>query len=207
MSFAPARQMDEIRSPLSAYAKAAITALFGVALGLAATELTTSGDFPFGATQAGLWTAWPRTGALDIDPYAHAIVARRAEAPLGNGEGMMFLAQRDADQRALDGSCEYFVEGQTPAARYWTMAIFAPSGRPVDVGAGRTWVSSADVLRDATGQAQIVIAPSARAGNWIASPNGRAFVIALNLYDAAAPSSQAALHGVSMPAIRRGACL
>ena len=50
------------------------------------------------------WTVWPKAGAFDADPYTRAIVARKADSPLGNGEGFVFVAREDSDGAALDGS-------------------------------------------------------------------------------------------------------
>ena len=85
MSLFAAHFGNDTRAPLSAYAKSAIAAAVGVALGLVATHLTTEKDYLFGAARSGPWTAWPKAGAFDADPYAHAVIARQANVPLGNG--------------------------------------------------------------------------------------------------------------------------
>ena len=198
---------DEIRSPMSAYAKAGIAAVAGLALGLFATHVATNGLYPFGGVATSAWRIWPKTGALDIDPYARAINARKAEVPLGNGEGLTFLARVDDAGRALDGACDYVVEGQTPAARFWTLTLFSPDGVLLRDAPGRQAVTSSDIVRRASGDIAVVVAPSARAGNWIASPRGRKFVLALNLYDTTASPTQAALEGLSLLSIKRGDCL
>lgn len=196
----------ETRAPMSAYAKTALAAAAGVAMGLAATWFVTAREFPFGAAHSGSWTAWPKTGAADADPYARAIVARRADVPLGNGEGIVFIAHRDADERPLDGRCEYRFEGAMPAARLWTLAVYTPGGRIADVSGEHRELTSAGVLRSSRGEVEIVAASSARAGNWLAVPPARPFALALTLYDAAASPTQTSLEGLGLPAIRRAAC-
>ena len=49
----------------------------------------------FGALTIGAWTAWPKTGSVDIDPYARAIIARSGELPIGTGDGVAFYARTD----------------------------------------------------------------------------------------------------------------
>lgn len=213
MSISPVRfgadtriRLDEIRAPMSAYAKTAIAAAVGVALGLAATYFATLGDFPFGAARTGAWTVWPKAGAFDADPYTRAIVARKADSPLGNGEGLVFVAREDSDGAALDGACEYRVEGAMPVARMWTLSAYTPDGRLLRSDDGHGSASSAGVVRMAGGDTEIVVSPGARPGNWISVAPGRPFALALTLYDAAASPTITSLEGLAMPKIRKVAC-
>lgn len=199
-------RLDEIRAPVSAYAKTALAATVGVALGLAGTYFATHGDFPFGAAHTGPWTVWPKAGAFDADPYTRAIVARKADAPLGNGEGLVFVAREDSDGAPLDGACEYRIEGVMPVARVWTLSAYTPSGGLLRADDGHAVATSAGVVRTATGEADIVVSPGARPGNWISVPQGRPFALALTLYDAAASPTVTSLEGLAMPRIRKGAC-
>ena len=197
---------SELRAPMSAYAKTAIAAALGIGLGLAATWLTTGHSFLFGAAQSGPWIAWPKTGASDADPYERAIIARQAEAPLANGEGIVFVAREDSAGAPLDGACDYSIEGAFPVARLWTVALYAPTGALAPAAAGRREVTSSTALRSQSGEADIIIAPSVRAGNWLAGPKGKQFAIAMTLYDAAASPTQTSLSALSMPRVRKGEC-
>ena len=206
MSVAHYHSVEETRSRLGAYAKSAIAGLVGVALGLAATYVATFGAFPFGAAHSGPWTSWPKAGAADADPYARAIIARQAVAPLGNGEGLAFVATTDDSGRPLDGSCDYRIAGSPPVARLWTLNLFTPEGRLLAPGPGRRAISSDQLLRSAGGEFEIVVAPSARPGNWLSTPNGAPFAIALNLYDTNVSPTQTSLEGLTLLSIKRGAC-
>lgn len=75
---------------LAAYALA-----LGAVLGLASADWATSGGYPFGGVQVGAWTAWPRAGAANADPYTRAVNARRGEIPLAVGEGLLLTAAVD----------------------------------------------------------------------------------------------------------------
>jgi hypothetical protein len=76
-----------------AFLKGGLAALIGIALGLAVTFVTLERGFGFGAVQAGPWTAWPRVGASDIDPYARAVLSRTGEIPLAAAQGIAFYVR------------------------------------------------------------------------------------------------------------------
>ena len=66
------------------------TFLIAAVIGLGATWLTLSRGVAFGSLSIGAWTAWPKSGSVDIDPYARAIIARSGELPTGTGDGVTF---------------------------------------------------------------------------------------------------------------------
>ena len=72
-----------------------ITFLIAAAVGLGATWLTLTRGVAFGSLTIGAWTAWPKSGSVDIDPYARANIARTGELPTGMGDGVAFYAQSD----------------------------------------------------------------------------------------------------------------
>ena len=88
----------------------AVAALFGLGL----TQFALTRGTAFGAITIGAWTAWPKTGTADIDPYARAAVARSGELPIGSGDGVAFFAASDDSGRALDGRCAVTLTGITP---------------------------------------------------------------------------------------------
>jgi hypothetical protein len=54
------------------------------AVGLGATWLALTKGTAFGPLRIGAWTAWPKTGTAEIDPYARAIIARTGELPVAS---------------------------------------------------------------------------------------------------------------------------
>src|SRR3954447_4864315 len=88
----------------------AVAAIFGLGL----TQFALTRGTAFGAITIGAWTAWPKTGTADIDPYARAAVARSGELPIGSGDGVAFFAAGDDNGRALDGRCAVTLSGITP---------------------------------------------------------------------------------------------
>ena len=61
-------------------------------LGISSASIALRGDYPFGGIEVGPWKAWPQVGSREADPYARAIVTRRAEIPLAVGEGLALTA-------------------------------------------------------------------------------------------------------------------
>jgi hypothetical protein len=189
-----------------AFLKGGFAALIGIGLGLAVTFMALERGFGFGAVQAGPWTAWPRVGASDIDPYARAVLSRTGEIPLAAAQGIAFYARSDEAGAPLSGSCDYVLSGAVPAARFWTLTLTHPNGRLVENAAHRYGFTSAEILRRGDNSFAIAIASSARPGNWLPSEAGQRFVLVLKLYDAIASASPSGLAGATTPRITRGRC-
>jgi hypothetical protein len=190
-----------------AFLKGGFAALIGIALGLAVTFITLERGFGFGAVQSGPWTAWPRVGASDIDPYARAVLSRTGEIPLAAAQGIAFYARYDDSGAALSGSCDYVISGAVPATRFWTLTLTDPNGRLVENAAHRYGFTSAEILRRGDNSFAIAVSAAARPGNWLPSDAGARFVMVLKLYDAIASASPAGLAGAATPRITRGRCL
>jgi hypothetical protein len=175
-------------------------------VGLGATWLTLSRGVEFGSLPIGAWTAWPRTGTQDIDPYARAAIAQSGELPVGSGDGVVFLARSDDSGRTLDGHCDVVLSGTTPQARFWTVTLYDPSGRLIANGLDRHGFTSQEIVRRADGSFEIVIAPKARAGNWLPTGNAESYVLALRLYDTPVGVATRAAREAPMPALTVRSC-
>ena len=154
----------------------------------------------------GAWTAWPRAGSREADPYTRAVNARSGDIPLAVGEGLVLRATTDSAGRALDVGCTYRIGATTPQARYWTLTLYDGAGRPV-ASDGRSSFTSAEILREATGGFTIVVAREAHSGNWMMMPPSGAVSLVLRLYDTPASAGSAALDRASLPSIEPGECL
>ena len=64
-------------------------------VGLGATWMTATRGTDFGTLKIGAWTARPKTGTADADPYSRASIARSGELPIGTGDGVAFSATTD----------------------------------------------------------------------------------------------------------------
>jgi hypothetical protein len=175
-------------------------------VGLGTTWLALSRGTAFGAVPIGAWTAWPKTGTRDIDPYARAAFARSGELPLGSGDGIAFVARADDAGRPLDGRCDVLVSGTTPQARFWTLTLYDPQGRLIGNSVDRQGFTSQEIVRNADGSFDIVIAPRARAGNWLPTNAVDGYVLLLRLYDSPVGVATRAAREVPMPALQVQSC-
>ncbi len=138
---------------------------------------------PFGALTLGSWVAWPYNGTQDIDPYAHAAIARSGELPIGSGDGVAFFARNDDTGVPLDGRCETIISGVTPGARYWTVTLYDAEGQLVANSANRYGFTSQEIVRNADGSFDIIIGPRPRPGNWLPSGASGRYLLLIRLYD------------------------
>jgi hypothetical protein len=182
------------------------TLLIAAALGLGATWLTLTRGVAFGALTIGAWTAWPKSGSVDIDPYARAAIARSGELLTGLGDGVAFYAHTDDVGNDLDGRCTYAISGMTPAARYWTVTLYDSEGRLVTNAIDRHGFTSAEILRDADGRFTVTVAPLVRPGNWLPTGGIERFVLVWRLYDTPIGVATRTTKEGPMPAIVRKGC-
>ena len=182
------------------------TLLIAAAVGLGATYFALNRDIAFGPLTIGSWTAWPRTGTRDIDPYARASIARSGRLPVALGDGVGFLARHDDQRRTLDGRCEVVLSGVTPAARYWTVTLYNPEGELVANSLGRHGFTSREIVRRADGSFEIVISPRANPGNWLPTGGIERYILTLRLYDTSVGVSTKEGREVPMPALSTRTC-
>ena len=183
-----------------------VLALGGL-VGLASADWATRGGYPFGGVQVGAWTAWPRAGAANADPYTRAVNARRGEIPLAVGEGLLLTAAADDQGRALDAACSYRIGGGTPPARAWTLTVAGRGPRDPGRPAMREGFTSTEILRSADGRFSVLLGSEVQPGNWLPSPRDSGPVrLALRLYDTPVAASVGTLDRESVPAITRLGC-
>jgi hypothetical protein len=182
------------------------TLILAAVVGLGTTWLTLTRGVAFGALSIGAWTAWPKSGSVDIDPYARAIVSRTGQLPVGTGDGVAFYARSDDAGNAFDGRCTFVISGSTPAARYWTLTLYDAEGRPVANTIDRHGFTSAEIAREADGRFAISVAPRARPGNWLPTGGIEQFVLVWRLYDTPIGVATRTSKEGPMPAIVRKSC-
>ena len=188
------------------FVSSCLTLLLAAAIGLGATWLTLTRGVAFGSMTIGAWTAWPKTGSVNIDPYARATISRTGALPIGVGDGVAFFARTDDAGNVLDGRCTFTVNGMTPAARYWTVTLYDAQGRLVANTIDRHGFTSAEIVRDGAGDFAITVAPRARPGNWLPSGGVEQFVLVWRLYDTPIGVASLTTKEGPMPAIARRTC-
>lgn len=176
------------------------------AVGLGATYFALTRGAAFGALTIGSWTAWPKTGTTEADPYARASIARTGRLPIALGDGLTFLAKTDDKGRRLDGRCDVVLAGVTPAARFWTLTLYNPDGELVANSINRYDFTSQEIVRRADGSFEIVIAPRASPGNWLPTGGIERYILALRFYDTAVGVATKEGREIPMPAIKTGSC-
>jgi hypothetical protein len=170
-------------------------------VGLGTTWLALTRGTAFGAVSIGAWTAWPKTGTRDVDPYARATIARSGELPIGSGDGVAFTARADDRGRPFDGRCDVVISGTTPQARFWTLTLYDPQGRLIGNAIDRQGFTSQEVVRHADGSFEIVVAPRTRAGNWLPTNGVDSYLLVMRLYDSPVGVASRSAREVPMPVV------
>ena len=159
-------------------------------------------------SHVGPWSVWRSAGKPDADPYTKAHVARAGRLPITASTALYFYADKDEKGERLSSDCEYVIEGQPLNAAWWSLAAYDGTGRLVPNKAGRHSFNRTDVARRADGSFRIVLARSARPGNWLPSAEQGSLQLMLRAYglrDATSVLDQdAATRG--LPTIRKVVC-
>ncbi len=185
---------------------ALLALVLAAAVGLGSTWMTTTRGTELGTLTIGAWTARPRTGTVDIDPYSRATITRNGELPIGTGDGIAFAANTDDRKKPLDGRCDVVVSGVTPAARFWTLSLYDTKGRLVANALQRYGFTSQEIVRGADGGFEIRIASRARAGNWLPTGGIERYSLMLRLYDTPVGVATRTKRDAPMPQIATVGC-
>jgi hypothetical protein len=184
--------------------------LFGLAVaaivGLGLTYSALTRGAAFGGLSIESWTAWPKTGTVDADPYARASIARNGRLPTALGDGVSFTVQSDDNGKALDGRCDVVLSGITPTARFWTLTLYNTDGALVANSANRYGFTSQEIVRRVDGSFEVVVGPRANPGNWLPTGGVERYQLLLRLYDTAVGVSTKAGREVPMPAVMTRGC-
>ena len=175
-------------------------------IGLGATYFALTRGAAFGALTIGAWTAFPRTGTVDADPYARASIARSGQLPTGLGDGVSFTATTDDKGQFLDGRCDVTLSGITPTARFWTVTLYNANGQLVANSVNRFGFTSQEIVRNADGTFAIAATPRASPGNWLPTGGIERYRLMLRLYDTPVGVSTRAGKEVPMPTISTERC-
>src|ERR1700726_3669379 len=127
--------------------------------------MTATRGTDLGPLTIGAWTARPKTGTADVDPYSRASIARSGELPIGTGDGIAFSATTDDKKKPLDGRCDVVVSGVTPAARFWTLTLFDRKGHLVANSLQRYGFTSQEIIRGPDGGFEIRVPHACAPGN------------------------------------------
>lgn len=180
--------------------------LLATVVGVGATWMTTTRGTEIGALTIGPWTARPRTGTADVDPYSRATIVRNGELPIGTGDGVAFTATADDKKKPLDGRCDVVVSGVTPPARFWTLTLYDRKGHLVANSLQRYGFTSQEIVRASDGSFEIRIASRSRAGNWLPTGGIERYALMLRLYDTPVGVATRTQRDAPMPSIKTVGC-
>ncbi len=130
----------------------------------------------------GPWSVWREAGKPDADPYTKAHMARMGRLPITATSALYFFASSDETGKQLSSDCEYVIEGRPLNAAWWSLAAYDGTGRLIPNKAGRHSFNRTDVARRADGSFRIVLARSARPGNWLPSAKQGSLKLVLRAY-------------------------
>src|ERR1700752_5399223 len=168
--------------------------------------MTANKGTEIGTLKIGGWTARPKSGTSDIDPYSRATIVRSGELPVGTGDGVAFTATTDDRNRSPDGRCDVVVSGVTQAARFWTLTLYDPKGQLVANTLQRYGFTSQEGIRGADGQFEVRVASRARSGNWLPTGGIERYALMLRLYDTPVGVATRTQRDAPMPQIATVGC-
>src|SRR3954447_23018292 len=180
--------------------------MIAAGVGVGATWMTATRGTDLGTLTIGAWTARPKTGTADVDPYSRASIARSGELPVGTGDGVAFSAAKDDKNRPLDGRCDVVVSGVTPAARFWTLTLYDPNGRLVANSLQRYGFTSQEIVRGSDGGFEVRVASRSRAGNWLPTGGIERYVLMLRLSPAPVGVATRPQRDAPMPLVATVGC-
>ena len=180
--------------------------VIAAAVGVGSTWLAVSRGVTIEGLTVGAWTARPKIGTAEIDPYARAEIERRGELQLALGDGVAFVARTDDADRPLDGRCDVVVSGVTPAARFWTLTLYDAKGHLVANSLQRYGFTSQEIIRASDGAFEVRVAARSRSGNWLPTGGIERYALMLRLYDTPVGVATRTQRDAPMPSIATMGC-
>jgi hypothetical protein len=176
------------------------------AVGLGSTYMTSTRGTDLGTLTIGAWTARPKSGSSDIDPYSRASIARSGELPIGTGDGIAFLGhhrrQEEAARRALRRGRQ---RGDAGGPVLDADAV-RPQGHLVANSLQRYGFTSQEIVRGSDGAFEIRVAARSRAGNWLPTGGIERYALMLRLYDTPVGVATRTQRDAPMPSISTVDC-
>ena len=182
------------------------TFILAAAIGLGSTWVALTRNTGFSTLQIGAWTARPKTGTADIDPYSRAAIARSGALPVAIGDGVAFVARTDDNGRPLDGRCDAVLSGTTPAARFFTLTLYDPDGKLVPNSLDRQGFTSEELVRHQDGSFEVEVSPRASPGNWLPTGGVERYILVIRFYDTSVGVATRAEREAPMPSVKTGGC-
>ncbi len=130
----------------------------------------------------GPWTIWYAAGNPNADPYTKAYLAREGRLPITSTSALYYYGRSDDAGEPLTSRCDYVIDGEPINAAWWSLAVYDNSGRLIPNNAARYSFNRTDIIRSPNGRFRIVLASTARDGNWLPTGDREALVVLLRIY-------------------------
>jgi hypothetical protein len=135
-----------------------------------------------GALTIGSWTAFPKIGSPDADPYSKARTSREGILALGSAEGIAFSAATDSAGNKLRAECSYRIEGSVPTSRFWTLAAITEQPPP-EKAERLPALNSQSILRTSDSSFAVTVTSHPAPGNWLVVAGVGPMSLLLTVYD------------------------
>ena len=178
----------------------------GLGLGGVISWQTLRENQGFGAVNVGPWTAWPKAGSAEADPYTDARVAADGDVPLGAAEGISFTAETSGDGQILRRQCAYRLSGKLPSSGFWAVTATGVSGEALlDRTGNPSALTSALASYGSDGSIDIIARSELSSGNWLPVEGSGPFLLNMRLYDTPVTSMSTVIE-LQMPDITLIGC-
>jgi hypothetical protein len=159
--------------------------LAGVLLGLLVSALQLRSSAAFG-TAAGPWRLSLLAGSAEADLLTRARVALGGLLALNREETMYFIAVTDSAGQPLRSRCRWRISGVPPAARWWSLTVYADDFHLFADEQRRYSINSATAPLDAQGRFSVTTGPTPPSDGqsaWLPTPGDRGLVLTLRAYN------------------------
>lgn len=190
-----------LRRILAWIAAVAVGIVLGAASAWATLEIWSKGS----GERYGQWTFNRAAGSSAAGPYTRAIIAREGLLALSAREALYFNLTEDQDGRSLSEDCIYELAGREPAARWWSVTLYAEDAYLAQNSDHAHSVDASHVQTGPDGIWRIRIAPvRGDAANWLSSRAARRdFSLTLRVYN---PQRDFRADADTLPRLRRSSC-
>lgn len=163
----------------------AVAVLAGLVLGLGSAWAALSIGQSNLMENYGGWSHSRAAGSTAAGPYTRAIIAREGLLALSAREALYFTLDADERGRPLSESCIYELSGRDPAARWWSVTLYADDDYLARNTDHAHSADASDVRAARDGYWRVRISPvKGDAVHWISSRSaGRGFSLTLRVYN------------------------
>lgn len=179
--------------------------IVGIGLGAASAWATLKIERHSFGERYGHWTHSRAAGSTAAGPYTRAIIAKEGLLALSASEALYFNLAEDQDGRPLSESCIYELSGREPAARWWSVTLYADDAFLAQNNDHAHSIDASYVRPGADGVWRARVAPvRGNALYWLSSrAAGRDFSLTLRVYN---PLTDFRASAETLPVLTRLSC-